>query len=86
MYKDTRTKPGKKAPRNIFPALTDSTLNSLGIFIEPLVFLKSIIRKLSAASDAVANWSDKMINTIEGGIIWPNVPEEHTIPDAKDLF
>ena len=55
MYKDTKTRPGKKAPKNIFPALTESTLNALGIFIEPLVFLKSIILKLSAASDAVAN-------------------------------
>ena len=86
MYNDTKTNPGKKAPKNIFPALTESTLYWLGILIDPLVFLKSIILKLSAASDAVAYWSDKIINAIDGGIIWPKVPEAHTIPDARELL
>ena len=86
MYRDTRTKPGRNAPRNIFPALTESTLNWLGIFNDPVEFLYSAILILSAASEAEASWSDKIINTIEGGIIWPKVPDEHTIPDAKDLL
>ena len=51
------------------------TLNSEGSEKSPVKFLYSELLELFAISAALESWSAKIIKTIEGGIIWPNVPE-----------
>ena len=85
IYNPTRTSPGKNAPRNISPALVEETPKSPGILNSPENNLYSDCLIVLATSEALASWSANIIKTIEGGIIWPKVPAEHTIPLARDL-
>ena len=48
-------------------------------------FLYSAALIVFATSVALPSWSAKIIKTIDGGIICPNVPEEQTMPLARDL-
>ena len=51
----------------------------------PVICLYSDCLIVLATSVALPSWSANIIKTIEGGIICPSVPEEATIPLAKDL-
>ena len=42
------------------------------------------LRADDAWSEADDNWSAKIIRTIDGGIICPNVPDAQIVPDAND--
>ena len=84
IYNATRTSPGTKAPRNISPALVEPTSNTLGIDISPVASLNSNFLAEPAWSVADASWSASIIKTIDGGIIWPNVPEAAIVPVASD--
>ena len=83
MYIPTSKIPGRKAPKNISPALVEVTSNIEGIDIWPVASLYKALRIVPAWSDAVASWSAKIIRTIEGGIICPKVPDAAIVPVAR---
>ena len=72
-----------KAPRNMSPALVEVTANSDGMVTSPVAALCSALRAVSAWSTALASWSARMISTIDGGMIWPRVPEAAMVPVAS---
>ena len=48
----------------------------------PVESLNRALRAALAWSVALASWSARMISTIEGGMIWPRVPEAAIVPVA----
>jgi hypothetical protein len=42
------------------------------------------LRAVAAWSVALESWSARMISTIEGGMIWPSVPDALIVPVASD--
>ena len=75
--------PGMNAPMNMSPALAETTSNSEGMVISPVAALYSALRAVLAMSAAPASWSARMMSTIDGGMIWPSVPEAHIVPVAS---
>ena len=61
--------PGKNAPKNISPALVEVTSKIEGIEICPVASLYKAFLIVLAWSEAEANWSAKIIKTMDGGII-----------------
>ena len=55
IYKPTKTMPGRKAPRNISPALVDDTEKAPGILNSPVNNLYSDCLIVLATSEALAN-------------------------------
>ncbi len=79
----TSTSPGSMAPRNISPALVEETPNSEGMASSPVDSRYISLRCVAAWSTALESWSARMISTIEGGMIWPSVPEAAMVPVAS---
>ncbi len=69
MYRPTRIRPGRKAPRNMSPALAEVMPNSVGMAASPVANLYSALRRVPAWSAALDNWSARMIRTMDGGMI-----------------
>ena len=64
---------------------SEMILNSDGMLNWPVDFLYNSFRMGAAWSAALASWSAKMINTIDGGIICPSVPDAQIVPVARDV-
>ena len=66
------------------PALVEVRSNSVGMVNWPVACLYSVVRSVLAWSVALDSWSARMISTIEGGMIWPRVPEAAMVPVASE--
>ena len=51
--------------------------------LDPVPALNSALRRVSAWSVAFDSWSARMIRTIDGGMIWPRVPDALIVPVAS---
>ena len=85
MYNPTSMRPGMKAPMNMSPALAEVMSNSEGMENSPVASLYSALRVVLAWSAALESWSARMIRTMDGGMIWPRVPDAQMVPVASGL-
>ena len=67
------------------PALAEVRPNSAGRLEAPVPSLYSALRRVAPWSMALDNWSARMIRTIDGGMIWPSVPDAAMVPVASDF-
>ena len=66
------------------PALVEVRSNSVGNEAMPVPSLYSAVRMALPWSVALDSWSARMMSTMDGGMIWPRVPEALMVPVARE--